>query len=75
MNEFINTQLFSAKIEDIVRSGKDVSYMDAIIHYCDVNSIEIETGAKLINTIIKKKIQAEASNLNFLKEKYAKLPL
>jgi hypothetical protein len=39
MNEFMNTQLFSAKIEDIVRSGKDVSYMDAIIHYCDVNSI------------------------------------
>tara|TARA_R110000764_G_scaffold142832_1_gene230830 strand:+ start:257 stop:406 length:150 start_codon:yes stop_codon:yes gene_type:complete len=49
--------------------------MDAIIHYCDKNSIEIETGAKLINTIIKKKIEAEASELNCLKEKSAQLPI
>ena len=49
--------------------------MDAIVHYCQKNDIEIETGAKLVNTIIKSKLEAEASELNCLKEKSAKLPV
>ena len=75
MVELMNTQSFSTEIENIVRRGKNVTYMDAILHYCDKNGIEIETGAKLINTIIKKKIEAEASELNCLKEKSAQLPI
>jgi len=75
MIELMNTQTFSAEIENIVRRGKNVTYMDAVVHYCEVNDIEIETGAKLVNTIIKKKIEAEASELNCLKEKSAKLPV
>ena len=74
MVELMNTQTFSAEIENIVRRGKNVSYMDAILHYCEANEIEIETGAKLINSIIKKKLEAEASELNCLKEKSAQLP-
>ena len=75
MVELMNTQTFSAEIENIVRKGRNVSYMDAIVHYCESNNIEIETGAKLVNTIIKKKLEAEASELNCLKEKSAKLPV
>lgn len=62
------------KIEEIVKDKK-IGYFDAVLWYCEQNEIEIETGAKLINSIIKKKIEAEASDMNCLKEKSAKLPV
>ena len=70
----MNTQTFSTKIEELVQETR-LPYLDAVIHYCEENNIEIETGAKLVNSIIKKKIEAEAADLNFLKEKYTKLPV
>ena len=74
MVEIMNTQAFSMKIEQVVKD-KRIGYFDAVLWYCEQNEIEIETGAKLINTIIKKKIEAEASEMNVLKEKTAKLPV
>ena len=62
------------KIEEVVKD-KRIGYFDAVLWYCEEHGIEIETGAKLINTIIKKKIEAEASDMNCLKEKSAKLPV
>ena len=74
MVEIMNTQAFSMKIEQVVKD-KRIGYLDAVLWYCEEHEIEIETGAKLINTIIKKKIEAEASDMNCLKEKSAKLPV
>ncbi len=74
MVEIMNTQAFSMKIEEVVRE-KRITYFDAVLWYCEKNGIEVETGAKLINSIIKKKIEAEASDMNCLKEKSAKLPV
>lgn len=74
MADIMNTQSFSMKIEEVVKD-KRIGYFDAVLWYCDQHEIEIETGAKLINTIIKKKIEAEASDMNCLKEKSAKLPV
>lgn len=70
----MNTQTFSMKIEEVVKD-KRLSYFDAVMWYCEQNEIELETGAKLINTIIKKKIEAECAELNLMKEKTAKLPV
>jgi hypothetical protein len=70
----MTTAKFSAMIEEFVAQHNNVPYMDAIVHYCERNEMEIETAAKLCNTIIKKKIEAEAMELNFL-PKVAKLPL
>ena len=64
---------FSVIIEKLV-CDKRISYMDAIVHYCENNELEIESAAKLINSIIKSKIEAEAQELNFL-PKSSKLPL
>ena len=64
---------FSVIIEPIV-CDKRISYMDAIVHYCENNELEVESAAKLINTIIKSKIECEAQELNFL-PKTSKLPL
>jgi len=69
-----NMQSFSKNIEEIVKD-KRCGYIEAVVLYCENHSIEIETGAKLLNSIIKKKIEAEASDLNCLVEKGAKLPV
>jgi hypothetical protein len=66
---------FSLKIEEIVWD-KDVSYMDAIILYCEETGFEVELAAKLISNVLKSKIKIEAQELNFLpKSNTAKLPL
>lgn len=64
---------FSIIIERLSRD-KEISIMDAIVYYCEQNEMEVETAAKLINTTIKSKIEAEAINLHYL-PKTSKLPL
>ena len=70
----MNTKAFSILIEGIV-IDKKLSYMDAIVDYCDNNEMEIESAAKLVNSKIKESIKLEASELNLLKEKIIKLPI
>lgn len=66
---------FSCEIERIVYD-KDVSYMDAIILYCEDTGLEVEVAAKLISDTLKSKIKMEAEELHFLpKSNTAKLPL
>ena len=64
---------FYQKINQLVDDTK-LSYMDAILHYCDQNGMEPETAAQLVNTKLKAQIREEAEVLNFL-PKTAKLPL
>ena len=40
---------FYQKINQLVDDTK-LSYMDAILHYCDQNGLEPETAAQLVNT-------------------------
>ena len=64
---------FYTKIVKLVEETK-LSYMDAVMHYCDLNNMEPETAAQLVNTKLKAQIREEAEVLNFL-PKTAKLPL
>ena len=74
-NKFISSAKFSEEIEKIVSSQK-VNYIDAIVIYCEENSIEIETVSKLISKPLKEKLKHDATQLNFLKKTTrAKLPL
>ncbi len=59
---------FYTKIVKLVEDTK-LSYMDAVMHYCDLNNMEPETAAQL-----KAQIREEAEKLNYL-PKTAKLPL
>jgi hypothetical protein len=70
----LDTKSFSIKIEEISNELK-ISYMDAIVWYCEKNEIEVETAAKLINSKIKDTIAYEASKLNMMKEKINNLPV
>ena len=64
---------FYTKIVKLVEETK-LSYMDAVMHYCDLNNMEPETAAQLVNTKLKAQIREEAEVLNFL-PKTAKLPI
>lgn len=45
----------------------NVSVMDAIIHYCEKNSVEIETAAKLCNKKVKDQLYDEAQGHKLVK--------
>lgn len=66
---------FQREIEHIVKT-KRVDYMDAVLLYCSLTGLEIETAGQLIKSSAKMKalIQDEAEQLNYL-PKSAKLPL
>ena len=63
----MNSKEFSLIIEDIVKKHKDMTYVDAIVKYCEENNIEIETTAGLITKQLKEKIQHQSAQLNLLK--------
>ena len=63
---------FSQNIQKIVKD-KDVSYMEAVLTWCEENDFDVTEIGKLVDNVIKEKIQAEACDLNYL-EKTARLP-
>ena len=65
---------FYQKIEVIKKEKPDMSYIDAVVWYCDENDIEIETVNKFISKTLKEKIESEARDLNYL-PKVGKLPV
>ena len=62
---FLNKEIFTRMVERTV-IDKQLSYMDAIIHLCETNNIELEDSRKYVSTIIKSKLEAEAKKLNFI---------
>jgi hypothetical protein len=65
----MNSKEFTNIINNIVKEKKPITYMEAVVHYCETNNIEIETTTRLISKSLKEKIKAEALNANLLKEK------
>jgi hypothetical protein len=61
----LTKQKFTRMIEDTVRSAR-LSYIDAIVHICEKNQLEVEDVKKYISDPIKEKLEAEARRLNFL---------
>jgi len=75
-NKFFCPTRFAQEIESLVHVNGDMSYIDAIIHFCEQNSIDLESVPKLVSKPLKEKIKYEAMELNFLKRSSrAKLPL
>jgi hypothetical protein len=64
----MNSKEFSLMIEGIVRE-KRITYMDAIIDYCDKNDIDLTTVKSIVNKSLREKIKSEAVDLKMLKEK------
>ena len=67
---------FTQEIENVVVNNSNMSYIDAVVYFCEKNSIDVESVSKLISTPLKEKLKYEAMELNFLKKSSrAKLPL
>ena len=75
-SKFFCPSRFAQEIESLVIKNADMNYIDAIVHFCAQNSIDLESVPKLISKPLKEKIKYEAMELNFLKRSSrAKLPL
>ena len=66
-SKFFCPARFAQEIETLVYENKSMNYIDAIIHFCEQNSIDLESVPKLISKPLKEKIKYEAQELNFLK--------
>jgi hypothetical protein len=72
----MNSKEFSLLIEGVVRDKRPITYMDAILWYCEQNQIEVESVGRLISKALKEKIQVEASKANLIKiPETGKLPV
>lgn len=57
---------FSIYIDEQVAS-KGISYMDAVISYCNDKDIDVDSIGPLINQKLREKIQLEAEQANMIK--------
>jgi hypothetical protein len=66
---------FSTDIRSLC-SEKRMEYIEAVVHWCEINNVEVELAALLVekDPLMKSMIQTEAEDLHILK-KTAKLPV
>ena len=75
-NKFFCPTRFAQEIESLVLLNKDMNYIDAIVHFCEKHSLDLESVPKLISKPLKEKIKCDAQELNFMKRTTrAKLPV
>lgn len=74
-NKSMTSDKFIKEVERLVMKHR-LDYMDAVIHLCEENNMEVEAAATIIrnNIRIKSKLQAQAEDLNFL-PKSSRLPV
>ena len=65
--------IFMENIENLVQKTK-MSYIDAVMYYCEENKLEPETAGKMIGGKLKQNIQDEAEDLHLI-ERTSKLPI
>ena len=73
--KFLSKDKFAEDIESLVLETK-MSYIDAIVQYCEDNNIEVDSVNKLVSKPLKEKLRFEATELNYLKKtSRGRLPL
>jgi len=61
----MNSKKFALIIENLVKSKK-ISYIEAVINYCEEHEIDMSSVGSLINKSLKEKIKLEAEKLNLI---------
>ena len=72
--DIITPAKFRELLEDKVAQD-NVTYLDAIVDICERTGLEIESVPRMLNIKTKKILRNEATNLNMLKKKGARLPV
>ena len=65
--------IFMENIESLVQKTR-MSYIDAVMHYCEENKLEPETAGKMVGGKLKQNVQDEAEDLHLI-PKTSKLPI
>jgi hypothetical protein len=75
LTKTIDANKFYKEIDSLVKKHR-LSYLDAVVFFCEKNEIEMETAASMIsgNYRIKSSLQMEGEELHFL-PRSAKLPI
>ena len=69
-----STKEFCGEIERYAKDFK-LSYIEAIVDYCEDNDLDVESVSKMVSSNMKEKIQYEAENLNMMPKTSTPLPL
>ena len=64
-SKFLTPSKFSLEIEKIVADEK-INYIDAIVHYCEINELEVDSITKLVSKPLKEKLKWDATRLSTL---------
>lgn len=67
-DKFFCPTKFAQQIEELVQINIEMNYIDAIVYFCEQNSVDLESVPKLISKPLKDKIKFEAMELNFLEK-------
>jgi len=67
-NKFFCPTKFAQQIEELVQINIEMNYIDAIVYFCEQNSVDLESVPNLISKPLEDKIKFEAMELNFLKK-------
>jgi ribosomal protein S1 len=75
LNPGINAEKIIREISSIV-SGTDVTYIDALVHYAEINDIEIQLVGEIVkrSQVLKAKVAEDAERLRLI-DKVNRLPL
>ena len=69
-DKFLTPSKFSQEIERLVkRSNGLITYIEAVVTYCQENEIELETVPKLMSKPLKERLRHEAERLNYMKKR------
>ena len=75
-SKFFCPTRFAEEIEKLVLVNADMNYIDAIVYFCEQNSLDLESVPKLISKPLTENIKYDAQQLNFMKKtSRAKLPI
>jgi hypothetical protein len=79
MNDTVGLKILSAKEFEVkiktMMKESSLTMIDSIVHYCQMNGLEIETAASLISPRMKSEIESEAISSRMIISKKARLPI
>lgn len=67
--QFLTPTKFSLEVERMVKSSNGlITYIEAVVTYCQENEIEMENVPKLLSKPLKERLRHEAQRLNYMKK-------
>ena len=65
---FLTPNKFSIEIEKLVKNSNGlITYIEAVVTYCQDKGIELETVPKLLSKPLKERLKHEAQRINYMK--------